>query len=361
MKNSFIELGRFLACLMIFSFHAGGRFHSGWIFVEYFYILSGYFTVRYICNNEKLLLKDSFQPLRYTFNKIKRLLPYTSVAIIADFFIKSVIYKLSVKEMLLYFIYLPQNLMLTTGTGTMPYGAKISDTMYTPHMMADWLWYICALVVAMPVMIYLLLYLKKKLSGWLVTFFPMILYGYIIVTDGTINGWHDGMKGFLTIDLRALAGLFIGAAAYFLADYIKKKKYTKLGKTILTIIEITGFMSIVLLASLSSMHYEIFAIMVFTLVVAITLSGRSYTSNVHIGVFDYLGSLSLPVYCIHCLVIMWCNYKGIFTHPGYGLLSILCIAIICAMVLMLIVNMLKKPAKIVYNGIKKAFIADYDM
>ena len=41
-----VELCRFLACYVIFSYHAGGRFTTGWIFVEFFFMLSGYFAIK---------------------------------------------------------------------------------------------------------------------------------------------------------------------------------------------------------------------------------------------------------------------------------------------------------------------------
>ena len=45
-KNNMVELCRFLACYVIFSYHAGGRFTTGWIFVEFFFMLSGYFAIK---------------------------------------------------------------------------------------------------------------------------------------------------------------------------------------------------------------------------------------------------------------------------------------------------------------------------
>lgn len=47
-----VELCRFLACYIIFSYHAGGRFTTGWIFVEFFFMLSGYFAIKHLVRME---------------------------------------------------------------------------------------------------------------------------------------------------------------------------------------------------------------------------------------------------------------------------------------------------------------------
>ena len=72
----------------------------------------------------------------------------------------------------------------------MPADVPISDTVQTSYIMGGALWYICAMFVAMPVMMYLYLYLGKKIGPWLISFLPMLLYGYLIICDGTVNGWH---------------------------------------------------------------------------------------------------------------------------------------------------------------------------
>lgn len=47
-----IDLWRFIACLAIMNFHfpllGGVRFHSGGLFVEFFFLLSGYFAIAYM-------------------------------------------------------------------------------------------------------------------------------------------------------------------------------------------------------------------------------------------------------------------------------------------------------------------------
>ena len=47
MKNRIVELERFIACCIIFFYHCGGHFGSGWIVVEFFFLLTGYFATQH--------------------------------------------------------------------------------------------------------------------------------------------------------------------------------------------------------------------------------------------------------------------------------------------------------------------------
>ena len=63
-------------------------------------------------------------------------------------------------ELVKWILYLPVNLFYLAGTGMMPADVPISDTVQTSYIMGGALWYICAMFVAMPVMMYLYLYLR---------------------------------------------------------------------------------------------------------------------------------------------------------------------------------------------------------
>lgn len=62
-KNNMVELCRFLACYVIFSYHAGGRFTTGWIFVEFFFMLSGYFAIKHLVRMEGKIENKATYPI----------------------------------------------------------------------------------------------------------------------------------------------------------------------------------------------------------------------------------------------------------------------------------------------------------
>lgn len=90
-----VELCRFLACYVIFSYHAGGRFTTGWIFVEFFFMLSGYFAIKHLVRMEGKIENKATYPIQYTIDKFKRLLPYTTVGFVADCLISAWKYQFS--------------------------------------------------------------------------------------------------------------------------------------------------------------------------------------------------------------------------------------------------------------------------
>lgn len=181
-KNNMVELCRFLACYVIFSYHAGGRFTTGWIFVEFFFMLSGYFAIKHLVRIEGKIENKATYPIQYTIDKFKRLLPYTTVGFVADCLISAWKYQFTGMELVKWILYLPVNLFYLAGTGMMPADVPISDTVQTSYIMGGALWYICAMFVAMPVMMYLYLYLGKKIGPWLISFLPMLLYGYLMIS-----------------------------------------------------------------------------------------------------------------------------------------------------------------------------------
>lgn len=111
-----VELCRFLACYVIFSYHAGGRFTTGWIFVEFFFMLSGYFAIKHLVRMEGKIENKATYPIQYTIDKFKRLLPYTTVGFVADCIISAWKYQFTGMELVKWILYLPVNLFYLAGT-----------------------------------------------------------------------------------------------------------------------------------------------------------------------------------------------------------------------------------------------------
>lgn len=297
-RNSYIELWRFMACLIIFSFHTEGMFISGWIFVEFFFMLSGYFAVGYFVQRKGQLDKNF--PMSYVLRRFTKLLPYTTIAILYNVCVIIWLYQLKGKELWLWLAYLPVNILLLPGTGAMPAGVAVTETLATGHMMEESLWYICAMMVALPIMLYVIMYLKQKFDRFLFTFLPLLLYGYLILSDGTIHGWHEQHLTFFAVDIRAVAGLLMGGGVYYFSQWWAKRGYTLLGKLVLTIVELGSMAMVLVLAMVTRAPYDITEILLLALSLSLMLSQKTFTAHIRFRVFAYLGRLSLPIYCFHC-------------------------------------------------------------
>ena len=255
-------------------------------------MLSGYFAIKHLVRMEGKIENKATYPIQYTIDKFKRLLPYTTVGFVADCLISAWKYQFTGMELVKWILYLPVNLFYLAGTGMMPADVPISDTVQTSYIMGGALWYICAMFVAMPVMMYLYLYLGKKIGPWLISFLPMLLYGYLIICDGTVNGWHADHGAFLAVDLRALAGMLAGGLIYVLSERIRRYRYKPVGTALLTLAELSLLAFVLCFACTSGFSQDGLLIGCFILLLSLMLSGKSLTARIRLQPLIWLGTVS---------------------------------------------------------------------
>lgn len=359
-KNNFIELERFLACLIIFSFHTEGLFISGWIFVEFFFMLSGYFAVKHFQSRPDQSLQNANRPILYTMRKFRRLLPYTTVAFVYNVCVVTCIYNLKGKTLLLWLAYLPLNILLLPGTGVMPSNVAVTENLYTGHMMEESLWYICVMIAVLPIMLYIISYLWEKFGFFLVSLLPLFLYGYLIRLDGTIHGWHEQHLTFFALDIRALAGLLMGGGVYYVSLWWRKHEFTSLGKVLLTMLETGSIGVVAALAAITRLPYDILEILLIALSLSLTLSGQTYTTHFRFKPVVWLGQLSLPIYCLHCttyLLICWLYPQK---SSGTKAFITLCIVLSASIALYFTIEKGRKPFKNFTDKVKHLLIVSHN-
>lgn len=342
-----VELCRFLACYVIFSYHAGGRFTAGWIFVEFFFMLSGYFAVKHLIRMEGKIENKALYPIQYTINKFKRLFPYTAIGFTADCLISAWQYHYTGKELLRWILYLPVNMFYLPGTGVFRANYEVAGNVGTYYIIGGALWYVCAMLVAMPVMMYLYLYLGKKIGPWLISFLPMLIYGYLIICDGTITGWHDEHLIFFACDLRALAGLLLGGLIYVLSEKIRQCRYKPFGVALISLAELGLLVAVLIFADIPDLATDALVICCFVLLLSIMLSQKALSAKINLNLLAWLGKLSLPVYCIHEAVLM-CFW-------GYEIANwkIFLVILVVALLMYLIVEYGKGFFAAIGRGIKR--------
>lgn len=355
-KNDMVEICRFLACYVIFSYHAKGTFCSGWIFVEYFFMLSGYFTVSHLVKMKGQIHDTPGYPIRYSLKKFKRLFPYTTVGFAVSCFVTAWNCGLKGMELVRWILYLPINVLFLPGGGIMPSGVEISGNLSTTYIMSPVLWYICAMFVALPVMVYLLLYAGRKVGPWLVSFLPMLLYGYLIISDGTINGWHEQHMAFFALDIRALAGLLLGGLIYYISVKIGSCNYTRIGKVILTVAEVMSLLFVLRMACITDLSYDALVILLFVVSLSLTLSGKTLTSKIHLKFVGYLGKISLPVYCLHSPILEYVKHMNYTIDDSAEILVIFLIVAALSVVLYLVIEKGKRWFDLLLGKLKRLII-----
>ncbi len=294
MKNSntsrmaIVDLWKFIAAVMIMIHHLyylapafEGRDYPGyfaWIYVEFFFILTGYFTYRHFAkrNDRTDVFRSS---LSYTWNKFKPFLPYTTVAITLQYLLSAPYTALlhgSYRRFLYSFANYPLELMLLGE-------AHGSQQRLVP------IWFLSAMLIVFP-LVGLIAQLKNKflilmLSG----LYPLFYYGRVKLANRV---WPDDL-------LRALAGLLLGVFLCVLTDLIREKKLMPHDKTaakLLTATEVICMLLAMLFIIRADKSLWRIIILLFAVGLSIMLSGRSLTAGLRSPVLTYLGKLSMPMF-----------------------------------------------------------------
>lgn len=341
--NGIISFWKFMFAIMIVVYHFNlGNSQKlilkyGYIGVEFFFIVSGYFLGKKALNQEgenKDIGKDTF---KYISGKIFSFFPYMLIAYIITLAL-NVSQNLYTKGEIINSIW---NLLFLETSG-------IKTTLVIGQT-----WYISAMLLSM-LIIYPLI--RKYKSNFVLIVSPIIVIftgGWISHNYGTVNGWmYTGM--FYICLLRGFFEIALGTILYIMTEKIKKVNFTIISKFILTVIELCGFISIFCITSIQDAGTKYDFIMILILSISILLAFSEKTlffnfSNNHI--FYYLEKLSLPIYLNHNWIIylvnkFWGNYKY------FEKLGIIIIAtIIFSMIVLCLINQLKK-----INKIKSFFI-----
>ena len=305
-KNVFLELLRFFAATIIIGYHTEFIFDSGWIFVEFFFIISGFFAYRKVLQYKESGEAFKDFPVKYTIKKMLRILPYTfmTMVLFVVFELREQLINAGISTIGRFLLYFTENVSLLNATGMIPGEVSLSDTWTMNSMMMPILWYIIVLFVMLPVMMYLVYYLDDRIGLWLYTFLPMFLYGVLIMSTGTIDGFHYEMMIYPALCMRALAGLLLGGLVYRVSIAFQRTIKRKKGYTVVFgLIELLIYVFVTCLASIDEMRNEIIIIACFVIGLGLTLSGATFTSYVKGKFFTFLGAISLPMYCVHMIVI----------------------------------------------------------
>ncbi|MBR3122500.1 acyltransferase [Candidatus Saccharibacteria bacterium] len=295
---SVVELLRFIACIFIIWYHSPYiryqenfsvfHFAGAFLFVELFFMLTGYFTVKHFANKkyeEKSFDEQCKEAAKYTWKKFKVFLPYTIIAVLLMYLVKFFYLDFNSLEELLGFLkrmVLELTLLNTQGGGAL-----------------GLTWYLAAVVVIYPIFCTFCQSKHKTFLFFLIV--PFCLTYYL------------GFATFSSVDtttlLRSLAGLSMGAIVYVLSEYIKKLDFRKVWIVFLSIAELLCFgISLIFLWTnnrmlvLEDRLYSFNVIFFFMLTLALLLSGKTLQSKIRFWPFDFLGKISLCFYLFHQVV-----------------------------------------------------------
>ena len=303
-RNGEIELLRLVFCILIILFHCNKHLFNvldpyhyvyalsprGYIGVEFFFMLSGYFMAHSIekKKNAVSLGTDSF---RFIWKKYFSIFWYHIIAYVAFVIVHSIIMQDFSFDKL--FNLIPGALLLTR-----------SGLLFTK--LDDALWYLSAMLLVMAAMYPVAKRFFDVYAKAIAPISAVLIYGAIIHNYNTLSGTSAyGNLGFRCM-WRAAAGLNLGMFMYCCVKALKKYNWTKKDDLIAKISRgiMLGAVCVYSMC-LNPKKYEIFAVIVIFF--ALTLCFAFPYENVKwldSKAVSYLGRLSLSLYLNQNLAII---------------------------------------------------------
>ena len=284
------DLLRFIFSLYIVGNHfyhigvPGEPFVAARIFVEFFFMVSGYFMIQHFEKNYTAMGTDvsAKNAFGYTLRKYKSLMYFVIPCILAEYLFR-----------VLY------NVLSSDGfskTGDVLQNLPLELSMIGPLTDTRSLvpiWYISAMLIAMPLLCFVYLRFRTAfiyIFSWLV---PVV---YLLWQ----NGVHPKSVGVEAV-ARGYCDMSLGCFVYFFAQKIKSIDITRFRKLLLTLIEFICFALPIYYVSFKNESQYNLILLLFGIGIAIMMSRCSYSAKINGRFFSYLGKLSLPIYTLH-----WC-------------------------------------------------------
>lgn len=313
-RDSMIEVLRFAATIWIVAFHYEWLYvghpvflRHGYIFVEFFFVLSGFFLVQNVKKGDAISYLKAV-----TF---KLYVPYI-FAFIFSLFVYCKVYNADFFQTLYASKW---ELLMMQLSGLEPSAPIINGvTAYIP-----------ALLVASAILHFLInehFSFFRNVFGLLV---PIFIYSHMIVVYGNLSQWNE-FEGYFTIGiLRGLAGMTLGAESYIIvAEWCKR--WNK--RVRLCVGMIAGFMIAAMIFARDSISYsdEVIYPYVFAVLLSIIYSREEKVIQNKISFFldrilCYLGKMSYGVFLMHYGVCKLLAYY--FPGKSYLVMMLICIGV----------------------------------
>ncbi len=293
-RISEIELFRFIAALIIMSFHFQFIFRNGWILVDFFFVLSGILMAqsasRILISHE--LISIGQETKRFMLGKIRSLFPFLLICYITYLFLYAYQDGFSVSFINDFLNQIPNYLFLKQGGFNIDY-----------RLAEGFTWYISAMIIGL--LILFPIYIKYKDSSRFIIMPLLFIFciGYVInnASIGVNNTWMGFISGGL---LRGMGEMALGAFCYEICIRLRAINLTKVGK-LLVMLLLLFLVLILLVWATGRLSGTKAFIMVFIIAMILIILYSRLISFIPSGNMFccYLGSLSLPMYLMHLPIL----------------------------------------------------------
>ena len=347
-RNNLVELFRFIYSLLVLGYHVQfsyddekvDLFENGALAVEFYFILSGYFLARSL---EKMSKDDKTSLIKkwYFFmkNKISALLNVHFLSNVVMIIIIACCDKNNFKDKFLNGIpslFFVQMFIIWAG--------DFDKAFVVPE------WYLSSMLICMLIMVPIFLLLIQKLKGIFCTIILLGVLAALAIIAGLCMNWK--LNENIVYNLRAWGEMCVGMFSYYLSIYVKNQNYSNCMIIILKSLEILGYGIPVIFGIFPlSKDYQgilmgITVVLEFCAVFITFAEKGSIINNQTInGIFGYLGTISLPIYLFHPVLIDLIDYKDKNMRRWKKYIIVFPVSIILALLYRIVADYLNKKMK----------------
>lgn len=337
-RNAEIDFYRILLAFVIVIVHTNGLqppdtakypFVGGYLAVEFFFMLSGYFATEKVVNSLDAQYKNV--PV-WMWRKFKNIFAFVIPAVIVHYLVKACIAKMSLfgtAKSLLYGVF---EMLLLPVTG-------LSETFLVLP-----LWYLSAMLILLPLFYAALLKEKDFFLYIFCPIFVLMIYGYYSVTTQHIDRWADWNGLFYMSLPRAWAGLCLGGIVNRVAEYLRGLSFTPKGSLFLSGVEFICFgIVMVYMYTRAWRRLDFLCIGLLAVVASIALSEKASAHKAFPVWFSKISEFSLALYVSHWTIRLLIP-TVIMPTASYEvwILPYIVLSVAYAMLLMLLVSAIRR-------------------
>lgn len=285
-----IELMRFIGIFLIMGHHLyligftdNYLFKNCWVWVDFFFILTGAFTYRHFEKSALITEQFGSEALAYTYSKFARFFPMTILSVIIMCFLRyrDLLFQNGWRLFFATIAYTPFEMCYLSSSG-------IVSALNAP------IWFLSAMFITLPMIVFLI---QKHRELWKVASFslPIMYFGYKGVNTERV--WPNDI-------IRAFVCMALGTMAFMLAERIRE--YIVISNFRKVFCSFAEIMCVFLAIYISAMNKSCINLMepLFVILIALLLSQSTLTAafkNALNKICVVLGKISMPMFIFH-----WC-------------------------------------------------------
>ena len=315
-KNALVELLRFFFCMCIVIHHASGYPLGAYLGVDFFFLLSGFFLMRYYSNDMRTEEAPALAAIWYTKKRYFRLLPHYLFSFLLGIGVYVCVWEDIAPDFLMT-DYIWEILMMGA--------AGISLNTAIPAG-----WYCSALIISGFIVYFLL---GKFKSSYLYVMAPVslvLVFSWMYRNIGHLNRWTQVDTFIATGVLRGFAEMGLGCLCFEIYHVLKSKECRC--KVLHTVLECACFCYIAYTIIMGPSSKDFICVLVMAVLIVSLFLEKSLWSQIFNNRLSYfLGSISIGIYLNHSVLLKidWgvCgSWIGLSWHKSvavYALVSII--------------------------------------